>query len=58
LGQWQPLVCEAQSHIGISVSFLAEARPLCASMGNAIKALKHYITHELEPTLPEVQVHV
>lgn len=34
-------------------SFLAQCRPLSDSMGNAIKYLKHEITHGVVPGTPE-----
>eukprot|EP00730_Choanoeca_flexa_P019099 TRINITY_DN9316_c0_g1_i4.p1 TRINITY_DN9316_c0_g1~~TRINITY_DN9316_c0_g1_i4.p1 ORF type:complete len:561 (+),score=110.51 TRINITY_DN9316_c0_g1_i4:42-1685(+) len=44
-----------QNNLKRAIGFLAEARPLCLSMGNAIKALKHFLTHELDPATPEIQ---
>eukprot|EP00051_Salpingoeca_urceolata_P024336 m.426721 g.426721 ORF g.426721 m.426721 type:complete len:675 (+) comp20222_c11_seq13:112-2136(+) len=35
------------------ISFLTECRQLSVSMGNAIKFLKHEITHQVPPSLPE-----
>ena len=39
-----------------SYSFLEQCRPLSVSMGNAIKAVKHEITHEIPNDMNEDDV--
>lgn len=41
------------SALSPNISFLGQCRPLSVSMGNAIKHIKHEITHELKAETPE-----